>query len=116
MEPVLIKAKQESDYARKINMRMEELGKSFLEASEKIEQLQRSARASDDLNKQFAKSQGDYVNFQQHLENELRSNRSAIENHKFEIARVVREHEADSFRLERVQQVAHKVDRDFGSV
>ena len=51
MEPVLIKAKQESDYARKINMRMEELDKSFLEANEKIELLQRSARAADDLNK-----------------------------------------------------------------
>lgn len=93
---------------------MEDLTKEFIEIKDRIEGLARSAKASDDLNKLFAKSQADFINFQQYMDSELRNNRSAIDNHKFEIQRVVREHEADSFRLERVQQVAHKVDRDFG--
>lgn len=41
MEPVLIKAKQESDYARKVNIKMDDIAKEFTEAKDKIEVLQR---------------------------------------------------------------------------
>ena len=37
MEPVLEKAKQESDYARKVNHKMDSLNKEFSEQSESIE-------------------------------------------------------------------------------
>ena len=41
MEPVLIKAKMESDYARKVNIKIDDVGKEFLETKDKIEILQR---------------------------------------------------------------------------
>ena len=116
MEPVLIKAKQESDYARKVNIKMDDIAKEFTEAKDKIEVLQRQVVAIEDLNKAVSKMSNDTVSFQQNMESQLRSNKMIIDNHKHEIQRVVREHEADTYKVERVNQVATKVENQFQSV
>lgn len=113
MEPVLVKAKMESDYARKVNMKIDDVGKEFLETKDKIEILQRQTNAIEDINKAISKLQGDVVNFQQGMESQMRGNKTIIENHRHEIQRVVREHEADTYKVQKVNMVASKVEREF---
>lgn len=113
MEPVLVKAKMESDYARKVNMKIDDVGKEFLETKDKIEILQRQTNAIEDINKAISKLQGDVVNFQQGMESQMRGNKTIIENHRHEIQRVVREHEADTYKVQKVNMVASKVEKEF---
>lgn len=43
----------------------------------------------------------------------MRSNKTIISTQKHEIQRVIREHEADSYKVERINQVANKLEKEF---
>lgn len=94
-------------------MKIDDVGKEFLETKDKIEILQRQTNAIEDINKAISKLQGDVVNFQQGMESQMRGNKTIIENHRHEIQRVVREHEADTYKVQKVNMVASKVEREF---
>ena len=64
LQPVLVQAKKESEYAQRVNSKLDELEKTVKETKEEVHGLGRGSKAFEELTKNFFKSQAELTNYQ----------------------------------------------------
>ena len=115
LAPVMQQAKKESDFVRKMNIKVEDIIAKVTENSNQIVSLSRTAKHVEDVQKQLHKFQGDFSNYQNVIDNTFRSTNTSIDTVRYDLGKTTRDHEADQLRIDRIAKVCEKMDRDFAA-
>lgn len=113
LEPIMKQAKVESNYAKTVNGRLEEMGKTMKEQTDALAGFRTKVNVLDDLQRAFTKFQGDFLNYQAVMETRERAFNTTLDGMRYDNDKMKREHEVDQGRIARTEQQFLRIQNDF---
>lgn len=91
---------------------MEEQGRSINRDKEDIVSLKRSAKITEELQKNFYKFGNDFSGHVSNVDSQMRSLNTLMESLRYDLGKTNREHKADGLRIEKFAKDLQKIDKD----
>lgn len=113
LEPIMKQAKVESNYAKTVNGRLEEMGKTMKEQTDALATFRTKVNVLDDLQRAFTKFQGDFLNYQAVMETRERAFNTTLDGMRYENDKMKGEHEVDQGKIKRCENQFQRLERDF---